>query len=55
MTYDYLLLGGGTSCAYAAVAIREHDKERTVAVTETRTKAQIDDSRRNSPLSYNRA
>ncbi|MEX2243107.1 MAG: NAD(P)/FAD-dependent oxidoreductase [Fimbriimonadaceae bacterium] len=32
MTYDYLLLGGGTSCAYAAVAIRDHDKNGTVAI-----------------------
>ncbi|HXH60225.1 MAG TPA: NAD(P)/FAD-dependent oxidoreductase [Fimbriimonadaceae bacterium] len=32
MTYDYLLLGGGTSCAYAAVKIRERDKDGTVAI-----------------------
>ena len=32
MTYDYLLLGGGTSCAYAAVKIRERDKNGTVAI-----------------------
>ena len=32
MTYDYLLLGGGTSCAYAAVKIRERDKQGTVAI-----------------------
>jgi 3-phenylpropionate/trans-cinnamate dioxygenase ferredoxin reductase subunit len=31
-TYDYLLLGGGTSCAYAAVKIRELDKNGAVAI-----------------------
>lgn len=31
-TYDYLLLGGGTSCAYAAVQIRSLDKDKTVAI-----------------------
>lgn len=31
-TYDYLLLGGGTSSAYAAVKIRERDKDGTVAI-----------------------
>ncbi len=31
-SYDYLLLGGGTSCAYAAVALREHDKNGSVAI-----------------------
>lgn len=30
--FDYLLLGGGTSCAYAAVQIRERDKEGTIAI-----------------------
>jgi len=31
-TYDYLLLGGGTSCAYAAVQIRALDRESSVAI-----------------------
>ena len=30
--YDYVLLGGGTSCGYAARGIRELDKEGTVCI-----------------------
>lgn len=30
--FDFLLLGGGTSCAYAAVSIRNHDKDSSVAI-----------------------
>lgn len=30
--FDHLLLGGGTSCAYAAVSLREHEKNATVAI-----------------------
>jgi 3-phenylpropionate/trans-cinnamate dioxygenase ferredoxin reductase component len=31
-SYDYLLLGGGPACAYAAVQIRETDKTGSVAI-----------------------
>lgn len=30
--FDYLLFGGGTSCGYAAAAIRELDKDSTVGI-----------------------
>ncbi|MCW5946043.1 MAG: NAD(P)/FAD-dependent oxidoreductase [Fimbriimonadales bacterium] len=30
--FDYLLLGGGTSCGYCAAAIRDIDKNRTIAI-----------------------
>jgi 3-phenylpropionate/trans-cinnamate dioxygenase ferredoxin reductase subunit len=30
--YDYLLLGGGTSCAYAAAAIRETDQNGSIGI-----------------------
>lgn len=32
VTYDYLLLGGGTSCGYAAAAIRELDKDGSICI-----------------------
>lgn len=30
--YDYLLLGGGTSCGYAAAAIRDRDKNGSIGI-----------------------
>ncbi len=31
-SFKYVLLGGGTSCAYAAVSIRERDPEGALAI-----------------------
>lgn len=31
-SFDYVLLGGGTSCGYAAAAIREIDKQLTIGI-----------------------
>ena len=40
--YDYLLLGGGTSCGYAARGIRELDKTGTVGIISADTEPPYD-------------
>lgn len=41
-SYDYLLLGGGTSCGYAAAAIRENDKTGTIGIVGADTEPPYD-------------
>lgn len=40
--FDYLLLGGGTACGYAAAAIRDLDKNGTMAIVSADTEPPYD-------------
>ncbi|MBA3725053.1 MAG: FAD-dependent oxidoreductase [Armatimonadetes bacterium] len=48
-SFDYLLLGGGTSCGYAAAAIREIDKSAPIGIISADTEPPYD----RPPLSKN--